>query len=155
MTGAGRSAGSWSSCKACPRRAALPLLATASQSSLLYNLIAMTLRCKPFVIAVIFFSVLLVHAEPVSSLRPTDYVNDFAHVLNQETITKLDGICDQIDHEAHSQIAVVTINSLDGSDIESYAVDLYKAWGIGDKASNRGVLILFAARDHRYRIEVG
>ena len=115
----------------------------------------MTPRRKPFVIAVILFSALLVRAEPVSALHPTDYVNDFAHVLNQDTISKVDSLCEQVDHEAHSQIAVVTINSLDGSDIESYAVDLYKNWGIGDKVSNRGVLILLAVGDHKFRIEVG
>src|SRR5439155_820167 len=52
-------------------------------------------------------------------------------------------------------IAVVAINSLDGSDIESYAADLYKKWGIGSKATDRGVLILLAVKDHSYRIEVG
>ena len=95
------------------------------------------------------------HAEPVSQLKPTDYVNDFAHVLNQNTIAQLDNICQQIDQKAHAQIAVVTIKSLDGSDIESYAVDLFKKWGIGAKATDRGVLILLATQDHRYRIEVG
>ena len=38
----------------------------------------------------------------------------------------------------------MTINSLDGSDIESYAVDLFKKWGIGGKGTDRGVLILYA-----------
>src|SRR5438552_2383587 len=97
----------------------------------------------------------LVCAEPVSQLHPTDYVNDFAHVLDQTTIAQLDNICQQIDQKAHAQIAVVTINSLDGSDIESYAAELYKKWGIGDKSTNRGVLILLAVKDRRYRIEVG
>ena len=87
--------------------------------------------------------------------RPTGYVNDFAHVLSSGTIDQLDDVCRQIDEKAHAQIAVVTIQSLGGSDIESYAVDLFKKWGIGDKAGNRGVLILLAAEDHRYRIEVG
>ncbi len=49
----------------------------------------------------------------------------------------------------------MTIHSLDGSDIEGYAVDLYKQWGIGAKSTNRGVLILLAVDDHRYRVEVG
>src|SRR5207253_3510595 len=98
---------------------------------------------------------ILVCAEPVSQLHPTDYVNDFARVLDQTTIAKLDDICCQIDQKAHAQIAVVTINSLDGSDIESYAADLFKRWGIGRKATDRGVLILLAVKDHRYRIEVG
>ena len=47
------------------------------------------------------------------------------------------------------------MNSLDGSDIESYAVALYKQWGIGSKATDHGVLILLAVQDRKYRIEVG
>ena len=98
---------------------------------------------------------LLLSAEPVSQLRPSDYVNDFAHVLDQTTIAQLDNICQQLDQKAHAQIAVVTINTLDGTDIESYAVALYKQWGIGSKATDHGVLILLAVQDHKYRIEVG
>src|SRR6266550_3372861 len=45
----------------------------------------------------------LVCAEPVSQLHPTDYVNDFAHVLDQTTIAQLDNICQQIDQKAHAQ----------------------------------------------------
>ncbi|HVJ06358.1 MAG TPA: TPM domain-containing protein [Candidatus Saccharimonadales bacterium] len=95
------------------------------------------------------------YAEPVSQLHATGYVNDFAHVLQPNTVARMEGICQQVDQKAHAQIAVVTINSLDGVDVESYAVNLYKSWGIGDKSSNRGVLILYAIRDHRARIEVG
>jgi uncharacterized protein len=49
----------------------------------------------------------------------------------------------------------VTVHSLDGADIETYALDLFKKWGIGEKATNRGVLILYAIQDRRARIEVG
>ena len=94
-------------------------------------------------------------AEPVSQLQPTGYVNDFAHVLEPSTIAQLTSICQQIDQKAHAQIAVVTINSLDGSDIDSYAVDLFKKWGIGSKSTDHGVLILLAVKDRKYRIEVG
>jgi uncharacterized protein len=106
---------------------------------------------------VIIFLALAValRSQPVSQLKPTDYVNDFSHVLDQATIAQLDDICRQIDEKAHAQIAVVTIQSLDGSDIESYAADLYKKWGIGSKATNRGVLILLATQEHRSRTEVG
>jgi uncharacterized protein len=98
---------------------------------------------------------LALYAEPVSQLRPTGYVNDFAHVLDQSTVAQLTSICEQIDQKAHAQIAVVTINSLDGSDIDSYAVSLFKKWGIGSKATDHGVLILLAVQDRKYRIEPG
>jgi len=94
-------------------------------------------------------------AEPISQLHPTNYVNDFAHVLSQQTQADLNDLGQQIDQKAKAQIAVVTINSLDGQDIESYAVDLFKQWGIGGKGTNRGVLILIAVKDHHYRTEVG
>lgn len=94
-------------------------------------------------------------AEPVKQLRPSGYVNDFANVLDQSTKTQIEDICQQVDVKAHAQIALVTINTLDGSDIESYAVDLFHQWGIGAKSTDRGVLILYAIQDHRARIEVG
>ena len=94
-------------------------------------------------------------AESVVQLQPRGYVNDFAHVLSPQAASQIEELCRQVDQKAHAQIAVVTVNSLEGSDIDSYAVDLFKKWGIGDKASNRGVLILLAPHEHRYRIEVG
>lgn len=94
-------------------------------------------------------------AEPVSQLHPTNYVNDFAHVLDAATVDELNAVCQQVDTEAHAQIAVVTIHSLDGEQIEDYAVDLFKQWGVGNKASDRGVLVLLVVGDRRYRIEVG
>jgi uncharacterized protein len=94
-------------------------------------------------------------AESVSQLKATGYVNDFARVLDPSTVSQMSDICRQVDEKAHAQIAVVTINTLDGADIESYAVDLFHQWGIGSKATNRGVLILYVIRDRRARIEVG
>ncbi len=114
----------------------------------------MRLFVKSVRAAIVLLALPLLHAEPIAQLRPTDYVSDFARVLDQGTITQLDDICQQIDQKAHAQIAVVTINSLD-ADIESYAVDLFKRWGIGSKATDHGVLILLAVQDRKYRIEVG
>jgi uncharacterized protein len=99
--------------------------------------------------------VLAAQAEPVSQLKATDYVNDFAHVLDQSSVARMDDLCRQVDQKAHAKIAVVTIHSTDGSDIESYAVTLFQQWGLGTKSTNRGILILYAIDDHRDRIEVG
>lgn len=98
---------------------------------------------------------LCVHAEPVQSLHYSNYVNDFAGVLDGATQTRLNDLCRQVDEKTHAQISVVTIKSLDGQDVVSYAVALYGAWGIGPKSSNRGVLILLATQDHKYWTTVG
>jgi len=94
-------------------------------------------------------------AEPTSSLRPTNYVNDFAGVLDATTESQLNNLCLQIDQKAKAQIAVVTVKSLDGQDPVSYAVDLYQKWGIGKKGTDRGVLILLATQDRKYWTSVG
>ena len=94
-------------------------------------------------------------AEPVPSLKPTGYVNDFAHVLDAQTSADLENFCREVDQKTNAQIAVVTVHSLDGSDIESYAANLFHQWGIGPKGKERGVLILLAVNDRKYRIEVG
>ncbi|MBA3914062.1 MAG: TPM domain-containing protein, partial [Acidobacteriales bacterium] len=116
----------------------------------------MTLKTRTGIIlfAVFSFAALLC-AEPVSKLTPSNYVNDFAHVLSDSTAANLNALCKQVDEKAHAQIAVVTVKSLDGEDVESYAVDLFKKWGIGSKASDHGVLILLASDDRKYRVEVG
>jgi uncharacterized protein len=105
--------------------------------------------------ALIILLACLLRAEPVAQLKPTNYVNDFAGVLDPGTVAQLNGICQQIDEKAHAQIAVVSVKSLDGSDIDSYAVALFKQWGIGSKSTDHGVLILLATQDRRYRVEVG
>jgi uncharacterized protein len=116
----------------------------------------MSLCAKLVVLAVaIVFLVALAFAEPIKQLRPTGYVNDFANVLTPDAKTQIEGLCQQVDQKAHAQVALVTVNTLDDSDIESYAVGLFKQWGIGAKSSDRGVLILYAIRDRRARIEVG
>jgi uncharacterized protein len=94
-------------------------------------------------------------AEPIASLHATNYVNDFAGVLDAETVTQLNALCQQVDEKAKAQIAVVTVKSLDGQEAVDYGVALYQAWGIGKKGSDRGVLILVATQDHKYWINVG
>jgi uncharacterized protein len=94
-------------------------------------------------------------AEPIKKLHPTGYINDFAGVIDSASAESMRSLCEQVDQKTKAQIAVVTIHSLDGADVESYAADLYKAWGIGPKADNRGVLILVVVDEHHYRIEVG
>src|SRR5438067_9441221 len=119
------------------------------------NFIVRHLLAAVFAASALFIVTGTAAAESVSSLHYSNYVNDFAHVLSDQTVSDLDDVCLQLNQKARAQVAVVTINSLDGSDIESYSVDLYKRWGIGNKATNRGALILLAVKDHKYRYEVG
>jgi uncharacterized protein len=106
-------------------------------------------------LAVLFGWAAVLRADRVEDLKPTDYVNDFAGVLSQQTITQVDGICSSVYQRANAQIVVVTVKNLDGGDVDDFTARLEEKWKIGRKGSDRGVLILIAVEDHKYRIEVG
>lgn len=117
-------------------------------------------RLKVFwlLLAALFpFFLLPAGAQSVDSLpKPTDYVSDNAHVLSPQAVAQLDSICGQLDHsQANSQIAVVTVDNLNGDDAADYANQLEDKWKIGKKGSDKGVLVLLAVSDHKYRIDVG
>ena len=95
------------------------------------------------------------YSENVKDLKPQGYVSDFAGVLSAPAKEKLTAICTEVDRKADAQIAVVTVSSLDGEPIEQFSIDLATAWGIGPKQKDRGILILLAPNDRKYRVEVG
>lgn len=96
-------------------------------------------------------------AETVNSLPPpTGYVNDFAGVLSPSTRQSVEYLCAQVDRQAHAQIAVVTIHTIDGDQsIEEFATALEDKWKVGAKGTDRGVLMLLVMNPRRGRIEVG
>src|SRR5579884_3907209 len=112
-----------------------------SKTCLIYNSFQMPLRLLRTLALAALCAILSSPcvAEAISKLRPSGYVNDFAGALDGNVRSKLESLCMEVDQKTHVQIAVVTIRSLDGEDVDVYAVDLFKAWGIADKANNRGV----------------
>lgn len=116
----------------------------------------MRLRLRNFfVVLIVAGCAVLASAEPVSSLKPTDCVNDFAGVLDPATTTQLKEMCRQILDKAQASVVVATVKSTDGEDTVQYSVALYQKWGIGAKGKDRGVLILLATQDRKYWTTVG
>src|SRR5580658_5630226 len=85
---------------------------------------------------------------------PVGAVNDFAHVIPLDQAQSLENYLDDFQSKTGNAIVVVTIASADG-DVDGAAVSLFKAWGIGQKGKDNGVLVLAAIQDRRARIEVG
>jgi len=87
--------------------------------------------------------------------EPTGHVNDFAQLLSSDYRQSLEQELVDFEEETTAEIAVVTIESLEGDSIEEYAVRLFEQWGIGKKEKDNGLLILIAKEDREMRIEVG
>jgi uncharacterized protein len=74
--------------------------------------------------------------------NPPKLVNDFASMLNSQEIDALEQKLVGFNDSTTTQIAIVTVPDLDGTDISDYAQKLAEKWGIGQKGSDNGVLIL-------------
>ena len=83
------------------------------------------------------------------------FVNDYAEVLSEETKKYIMQTNQELEQKTGAQIVVVTVTSLDGQDLESYATELFRKFGIGDSKKNNGVLLLCSTGDRKFRIEVG
>jgi uncharacterized protein len=82
-------------------------------------------------------------------------VTDLAGVLSPTEKQFLENKLVSIDDSSSNQIAVVILPTLDGYPIEEYATKLFRTWGIGNKKTNNGILLLIAINDRKVRIEVG
>jgi TonB family protein len=94
-------------------------------------------------------------SKPADRYKPTGYVNDFAGVIDSRDRSRLDSICKNLDQKSEIQMAIVTIESLEGKSAKDFGMELANLWGVGHKETNRGLLILIAVEDHQWRISVG
>jgi uncharacterized membrane protein YgcG len=81
---------------------------------------------------------------------PNTFVHDFAGVISGDKKAEIQAKAQRLKDEYNTEIAVVTIESLEGEDSVDYSTRMARAWGIGSKDNEiRGLLILVATKDRR------
>jgi uncharacterized protein len=83
------------------------------------------------------------------------YVNDYAGILSPPAKGQIERFLADFERSDSTQISVLTVPSLEGEDLEGYAVRIAHAWGIGQKEKDNGALLLVAKQERAVRIEVG
>lgn len=111
-------------------------------------------------VLVVVLLVWLVAALPALAAPPTfpalsGRVVDQARLLSPEREAELTRTLAALERDTTDQVVVVTVNSLEGHEIEDYGYQLGRAWGIGQKDGNNGVLLIIAPEERKVRIEVG
>ncbi len=105
---------------------------------------------------VLVFLVFLLLITPVLALeipKPKGWVNDFANIITDREENRLINLISQLEKELTVEIAVVTLNSLEGRPIEEVALNIGREWGVGKQRN--GLVILVALQEREWRIEVG
>lgn len=85
----------------------------------------------------------------------TGRVVDAAQMLSADSQTRLEGELAALEQKTGHQVVVATVPDLQGYEIEDYGYQLGRAWGIGDKDRDDGVVFLIAPAQKKVRIEVG
>ncbi|WP_235753919.1 YgcG family protein [Psychrobacillus sp. INOP01] len=70
------------------------------------------------------------------------YVQDFYDVLSEEQEQEIEVLGQNLEKATGSQIVVMTVESLEGQDVATYAVDVMRGYGIGDEEKDNGVLFI-------------
>jgi uncharacterized protein len=91
----------------------------------------------------------------LNSLKPQGYLSDFAGVVDPASRQKIELYAARLEKATGAQMAIVTLQTLDGEPIEEVANDLFRRWGIGKKGEDNGLLFLLVIQDRRSRLETG
>jgi len=86
---------------------------------------------------------------------PTRYVQDNANVIDSQTERSLNGILQELEQKTGAQYIVLTVQTTNGVPIEQFSIELAEKWKLGRKGKDNGMLFTLAAKDRKYRFEVG
>ena len=103
---------------------------------------------------------LLLGAQLVAAATPnypelTGQIVDNANLLKAQDRAQIESELKALEATSTDQVAVVTVNSLDGYAIEDYGIGLARKWAIGQKDKDNGILLIVAPNERKVRIEVG
>jgi uncharacterized protein len=85
----------------------------------------------------------------------TGHINDQAQMIPPATQLKMEQYLADFERSDSTQVAVLTVNNLDGEDISGAALAVAEKWQLGQKTKDNGVLLLIAKQERKIRIEVG
>lgn len=86
---------------------------------------------------------------------PPRLVNDFTNTLTSQDIQLLENKLVGYEDSTSTQISIVVVPTIGDSDMNSYAVALGRAWGIGQAGKNNGILILWSTGERKVYIATG
>ena len=87
--------------------------------------------------------------------NPPRLVNDYTGTLTTDQASSLEKKLVAFDDSTSNQIVVAIVNTLDGYEPAEYALKLFREWGVGNKKTNNGIVLLIALEDHKINITTG
>ncbi len=93
--------------------------------------------------------------DPPPSPAPASWISDTSGVLSPEAHARLDAKLKLINQSSANEVAALILPTLDGENIADVGDKTAKAWGVGKKDLDNGVLVVLAMKEHKSRISTG
>jgi len=87
--------------------------------------------------------------------KPATLVNDYTNVLSADQKQSLENKLVAFSDSSSTQIAIAILKSVGDYDINEYAVELGRKWGVGQNGKNNGIMIVVAVGDRKISIQTG
>jgi uncharacterized protein len=111
---------------------------------------------KKLIFFLLVCTVLVARAQNIPPApNPPRLVNDFARLMTPDQVASLEQKLVAYDDSTSIQIAIVTVPTTGGYPIEDYALRILRTWGVGNRKTNNGIVVLVASQDRRVFIATG
>jgi len=98
---------------------------------------------KVFLLPIFLICVISLAAQDIPERpNPPRLVNDYAGILSGDEAAGLESKLVRFNDSTSTQIVLVIVKSLNGYDYNDFAQRLGQKWGVGQKGSNNGIVIL-------------
>ncbi|RZM26296.1 MAG: TPM domain-containing protein, partial [Pedobacter sp.] len=87
--------------------------------------------------------------------KPDRLVNDYTNTLSATQLQQLESKLVAFDDSTSTQIAIAIVKTVGDYDINEYALELGRKWGVGGAKKNNGVMIVIALGDRKISIQTG
>lgn len=111
--------------------------------------------CALFIAPLLFCCLVPLAASGLEVPPYHGYVNDYADMISPEMENRLNQVLREFERSDSTQIAVLTLDSLAGDNLEDFSIRTVDQWKVGQKDKDNGVLLLVFKKDRKIRIEVG
>ena len=100
------------------------------------------------------FLVSLAHGQTLT--RPSGgFVHDVTSTVTRGDRVRIDQICRNVKGRSDGEIMVAVVRTTKGQNARQYATRIFNRWGIGNRFTNRGVLVFAAMNDRKAEIVLG
>lgn len=83
------------------------------------------------------------------------YVSNADQLITASTVRALNETLTKLDKDKKAQVAIVMVNSIGKAIPKQFANKLFRSWGIGERDTDNGLLILVVKDQRRVEFEVG